>query len=249
MNLLYYKTMAPYYDLIIPRDIKGVCDSVERFIGKHSKTEEILDLGCGTGRFSIELAKRGYKITGLDIADEMLEVAIANARKANVNIRFIKGDIRSFRLGNKIDIIWARGSIGDLMGINDVKNAINNVRNNLSKKGLFIFDVRSDENIVGERSGRSKHEARIFKKGNKTIMFKFKRDVSRRSKIVTIKAEIIVKSRNHVDKYKASHMMRYYNKEEITELLFDTGFKILGIFPGYELEKIKLPRFVAVAQK
>jgi hypothetical protein len=42
-------------------------------------------------------------------------------------------------------------------------------------------------------------------------------------------------------------MMRYYKKEEIAKLLLGAGFKILGISPGYELEEIKLPRFVAVA--
>jgi ubiquinone/menaquinone biosynthesis C-methylase UbiE len=183
----YYKTIAPFYDLIIPRNIKGICDSIEAIVKRYNSKKHILDLGCGTGRFSIELAKRGYMVTGLDIADEMLKVAMANAKKANVNIKFIKGDMRNFRLAKKPEIIWARGSIGDFIGVNDVKNALKNIKNNLTKKGLFIFDVRSDSEIVGEHSGGSKHEVRILKKSGKTIMFKFKRDVSRRSKIVTIR--------------------------------------------------------------
>jgi len=248
MKLSYYKTIAPYYDLIIPRDIKGICDSIEAIIKRYRKKKNILDLGCGTGRFSVELAKRGYHVTGLDITEEMLKVARQNAKKVKINIKYIKGDIRSFKLPKKTDVIWARGSVGDIINGDDVKRAFKNIGNNLSKEGIFIFDVRDDSDSVG-KIRRSSFETRIFKKGKKKIIFRFIRDIDKRQKLVTIKGEVVIKSTKYFEKYKVKHTMKYYAKKEIMKLLAKVKFKILEIFPGYESEKIKLPRLVAVVQK
>ena len=55
----------------------------------------ILDIGCGTGRHSIELAKRGYQMTGLDLSEKMLEVAKTNARE--LKIEWVNADARNPR--------------------------------------------------------------------------------------------------------------------------------------------------------
>ena len=52
----------------------------------------ILDMGCGTGRHSVELAKRGYKVTGVDISVGMLEQARKKAEEAGVSIRWVQAD-------------------------------------------------------------------------------------------------------------------------------------------------------------
>jgi len=63
----------------------------------------IIDIGCGTGRHSIELAKRGFKITGIDISKGMLKEAEKTALKEKVNVRFIKADAVKFRSDEKFD--------------------------------------------------------------------------------------------------------------------------------------------------
>jgi 2-polyprenyl-3-methyl-5-hydroxy-6-metoxy-1,4-benzoquinol methylase len=54
----------------------GECDFIENEI-EFNKQSRILDIGCGTGRHSIELTKRGYKVTGVDLSDSQLERAKA----------------------------------------------------------------------------------------------------------------------------------------------------------------------------
>jgi len=60
------------------------------------KGRKILDLCCGVGRHSIEFARRGFHVTGVDISTEYLNQARRKARKARVKIEFIKDDMRRF---------------------------------------------------------------------------------------------------------------------------------------------------------
>jgi len=74
----------------------GECDFIEREIGFNKKFR-ILDIGCGTGRHSIELAKRGYSVTGIDLSDSLLNRAGEKAIENGVVVEFVKADAR--RLG------------------------------------------------------------------------------------------------------------------------------------------------------
>lgn len=80
----------------------------------------ILDIGCGTGRHSIELAKRGYSVTGLDLSSEMLARAAASAKAAGVNVNWIRSDATHFSLPERYDgaICLCEGAFG-LLGQKD----------------------------------------------------------------------------------------------------------------------------------
>ncbi|MDZ4042629.1 MAG: methyltransferase domain-containing protein [Eubacteriales bacterium] len=78
----------------------GEVDFIEEEIGK-DKSLEILDIGCGTGRHAIELAKRGYSVTGVDLSEAQLSRARLNAEATKVNVRFIRADARHLTFHNQ----------------------------------------------------------------------------------------------------------------------------------------------------
>jgi SAM-dependent methyltransferase len=80
----------------------------------------ILDVGCGTGRHSIELAKRGYIVTGLDLSTEMLARAADAAKYAGATVEWIHSDATQFSLPGKYDgaICLCEGAFG-LLGKSD----------------------------------------------------------------------------------------------------------------------------------
>lgn len=80
----------------------GEVDFIEKEIG-FDKTVSILDVGCGTGRHSIELAKRGYKMTGIDLSESQLERANKKALAANANVEFLKRDAREFNFNSNFN--------------------------------------------------------------------------------------------------------------------------------------------------
>ena len=81
----------------------------------------VLDVGCGTGRHSIELAGRGYAVTGLDLSSEMLARAAAVAKTAAVHVEWIRSDATSFSFPSKYDaaICLCEGSFGLLSQTDD----------------------------------------------------------------------------------------------------------------------------------
>lgn len=69
------------------------------------KNEQVLDLGCGTGRHCIEMASRGFEVTGIDITTPFLEIAAENTRKQNLSVRYIHQDMRTFCEPSSFDLI------------------------------------------------------------------------------------------------------------------------------------------------
>jgi len=64
----------------------------------------ILDIGCGTGRHAVELAKRGYDVTAFDISEAQLRGARSKVQAAGVRVRFIRSDARAFRFRRRFDL-------------------------------------------------------------------------------------------------------------------------------------------------
>jgi 2-polyprenyl-3-methyl-5-hydroxy-6-metoxy-1,4-benzoquinol methylase len=83
---------------------KGECDFIEQELNKCKKLK-ILDLGCGTGRHSVELAGRGYDMTGVDLSESMLKKAREKAAAAGLKIRFEKHDARKLPFSAEFDAV------------------------------------------------------------------------------------------------------------------------------------------------
>jgi len=98
------------------------------------KNKDILDLGCGTGRYAIPLARRN-NVVCMDFSKDMLKVARKKAKESKVKINFKEGDITKFKSKNKFDVIISM-LVQD--HIKDLKKMVNTL-NSLSKIGTEII--------------------------------------------------------------------------------------------------------------
>ncbi|MBN1106014.1 MAG: methyltransferase domain-containing protein, partial [Deltaproteobacteria bacterium] len=107
----------------------------------------ILDVGCGTGRHSIELAKRGYAVTGLDLSSEMLARAADAAKAAGVNVDWIHSDATRFSFPGKFDgaVCLCEGAFGLLGQIDDpIEQPLSilcNISRSLKPQAKAVFTV------------------------------------------------------------------------------------------------------------
>ncbi|MBQ8529193.1 MAG: class I SAM-dependent methyltransferase [Clostridia bacterium] len=156
---MIYDLLAPFYDSINSElDYNGWADFIERIIEREykGKPELILDLGCGTGSMTLQLAARGYDMTGVDYSPEMLDIARSRAEKMGKDILWLCQDMRSFELYGTVDVaVCCLDSLNHLTTPGDLDKCLSLVHNYLAPNGLFIFDVNGKykfENIYADRA-------------------------------------------------------------------------------------------------
>jgi 2-polyprenyl-3-methyl-5-hydroxy-6-metoxy-1,4-benzoquinol methylase len=82
----------------------GECDFIEKEIN-YKKSNNILDIGCGTGRHAIELSKRGYHVTGIDLSQSQIERAKEKSKANGLEIDFHVADARSLEYKSEFDLV------------------------------------------------------------------------------------------------------------------------------------------------
>lgn len=197
----------------------GEVDFIEEEIGR-DKTKRILDLGCGTGRHAIELAKRGYKVTGLDFSESQLERARGKAAEAGVEVEFVRGDARDFRFEDPFDCVLmiCEGAF-PLMETDEMNfRILENIARALKPGGKLIFttlsalyplfhSVKDFLNAADQRSEGHSFDLMTFRE-HSTLDVK---DDDGRPKTLVCDE-------------------RYYIPSEITWLLNSLGFRLIEIF-------------------
>ena len=140
-----YSSLSLFYDAFMQDvDYGAWCDFYEECFRKFStvNVERIVDIGCGTGSITVPMAARGYKMTGLDLSEEMLALAAKKAEDAGTDIRFLGSDMRSFNLGFRADAaICSFDCVNYLLKTDDVEAALWHAHENIEKGGILIFDV------------------------------------------------------------------------------------------------------------
>ncbi len=116
----FFDSHAPVYgDNVFTKNTLAEVDFLLEELDLQSG-DSILDVGCGTGRHSVELARRGYSVTGLDLSSEMLARAKAAAETAGVDVEWLRSDATRFSLSPRYDaaLCLCEGAFG-LLGSGD----------------------------------------------------------------------------------------------------------------------------------
>jgi 2-polyprenyl-3-methyl-5-hydroxy-6-metoxy-1,4-benzoquinol methylase len=202
----------------------GECDFLEKeFL--YDKKLKILDVGCGTGRHSIELAKRGYQITGIDLSESMLKKAREKALNMNLKINFIKHDARNLPFQEEFDaaIMICEGGF-PLMETDEMNfEILKNVTKSLNKNGKLIFTTLNGLFPL-YHSVNEFHETND--KGEGVATYK-----SYTFDLMTFRDHNITTAEDDDGKkIELDCNERYYVPSEITWLLKSLGFKKIEIF-------------------
>lgn len=142
-----YSVFARYYDELTANiNYRKRAEYFHTIIQKFKTTKEniLLDLACGTGSISEEMAKLGYDVIGVDYSEEMLGIAIEKKFNSGLPIQYLCQDMRDIDMFGTIDVtICALDSINHLASIDDVRKVFQRVSLFAEPDGLFIFDVNT----------------------------------------------------------------------------------------------------------
>src|SRR3989338_9907778 len=89
-----------YYAIGYRWNTEAECDFIEACLAAYgpSKASRLLDIGCGAGRHTIELARRGYRVPGVDVSPEMVAFVPEESKKANLPVTASVDDLRCLSL-------------------------------------------------------------------------------------------------------------------------------------------------------
>lgn len=234
-----YGRFAEYYDFIYHGmvDYTGDVRFLEAVFRKwmDAKPTTLLDLGCGTGNHDIPLARQGHRVTGLDLSSAQLTVARRKARAARVPVRFVRGDMRSFDLGQPFDAaVCMFGAIGYLLPARDFLACLRSVRRHLSEGGLFVFEFWQTS-----AARPSPFQSWIHKVGPEYELVRL--DESRldpRTKRLSVEFRFLVfRGRRVLDRFDEVHTIQTYGLPEMRALLRRGGFDMLAAYAATNRKK------------
>ncbi len=139
------------YDLLFPRSDADIADEARKsriaaseqfYIEEASRGGNVLELACGSGRLTVQLAQKGIDIVGADLSASMLQAARHKAAAAGLRVEFLEADMRSFDFGRQFSTILIPGnSLLHLLRREDLMQCLACVRRHLAAGGRLIFDV------------------------------------------------------------------------------------------------------------
>ncbi len=153
-----YTALAEYYDKLnshVP--YRNWAEFLHDTVAKYGSAKENiwLDLACGTGAITLELAKLGHEMIGIDLSPDMLMVAREKAAVADQSILWLCQDMQSFELYGTVDaVVCCLDSINYLSSLDAIVKCFSLVNNYLGPGGICIFDVNTPHtfsSIYGDR--------------------------------------------------------------------------------------------------
>ena len=155
---MIYDLLAPYYDDFLEGiDYTAYADFIEKCFDKYlpERPELVLDLACGTGTLTRELASRGYDMTGVDASFEMLTVA-RDFSEFSGKILYLNQDMCDFELYGTVGAcVCTLDGINHLLSNRAITECFSLAHNYLDPDGLFIFDIIGKSKFESELSGHS----------------------------------------------------------------------------------------------
>ena len=202
----------------------------------------VLELGCGTGRVTIPIAKTGIDILAIDNSIAMMKVALEKINRQDAaypNLQFVGSDMRNFAFDKKFTLIIIpfRG-FQSLLNVNDQIQTITNIKNHLTVNGRLIFNtfVPSYESIVSAHDVLYHHkDVEDFDNHRKFIIWN-QSEYDQFNQIVYTR--IVVDELNNkeqvVNRFYRDFSLRYAFRWELYHLLTSNGFKLLNLYGDFE---------------
>jgi SAM-dependent methyltransferase len=246
----FYAEYAWAFDLLIDRPVPKECTTLASWLVERGVLPgaELLDAGCGTGRYARELARRGYIVQGIDSSEELIDVARRSIGEAPGAVSFAVGDIQQQPAG-RYDAILCRGVLNDVVEDDVREGVLKTFGWALRPSGVLILDVRE-----WEASALRKRREPIFRKsvdtdrGRLTFTSVTELDPQNRRLLLSERHVLVDESQERSSDYQ--FVMRCWTREELECGLAKGGFDSVAYFGAYDaaVEVGSTDRLVVVAQ-
>ena len=232
---MIYDLLADFYDRINSEiDYDSWADFIEKIFDKEmeARPDLVLDLGCGTGKMTLALAKKGYDMTGIDYSVNMLGRAREVAAEAGLSDRilWLCQDIRSFELyGTMGAIVSCLDTMNHITKERDLYKTFSLVHNYLDPNGLFIFDVNGKHKFETVYADQTY----VFEEENDFCVWE--NEYNEKSKLCRFFITLFSKECDgRYARADEEQSERMYPLSDLRRVLLETGFEFVGAYKDFE---------------
>ncbi|WP_408956366.1 class I SAM-dependent methyltransferase [Natroniella sp. ANB-PHB2] len=224
----FYQEFSRYYDHIFPfKEVKL------HFLQENlSEKGKVLDLATGTGTYPIALAKRGYRLTAVDLSKQMIATANNKAKEEGVSIDFQNEDIKKIDALYSIesfDLISCIGnSLVHLDGVDEIRELISKIYSLLKKEGTFALQIVNYDRILAKDI--TKLPSIEGADGIKLIR-------NYESQGPKINFKTLLKTPN--GEFNNSVLLYPLTSDKLRDILVETGFKKINLYGNFQFDDYK----------
>ncbi|NLZ33473.1 class I SAM-dependent DNA methyltransferase [Clostridium isatidis] len=230
-----YGEFSKIYDKLINEDInyKEICNRIIEICKKENiDFNSYLDVACGTGNVTVQLAKKFKESFAVDLSEDMLTEAFSKFQEENIDCKLICQNMSELNLNRKFDLITSvLDATNYILEDNDFFDYLKSVKDHLKDNGIFIFDINSYyklSKILGNN---------IYTYDEDDVFYVWENEFE--DDIVSMYLTFFVKNDNAYERFDENHFERAYKEEFIEKALKDIGFKIVGKYEDYTKERVK----------
>jgi len=241
----YEEWFGKEYMLVYPHRNEAEAKKQIEFLKGHihlREGEKVLDLCCGCGRHAVELKVQGYDVVGLDLSEELLDLACTRASECGVDVKFIRCDMREIPYEDHFDLIVNFfTSFGYFADDADNKKVLSSIAKALKAGGKFLIDYMNPDHVVRNLVKRDEREI------SKGIYVVQERWIDASPRRINKKITLIRGGKEST--YRES--VRMYSHREMKDMLMMAGLRLTetyGDFASSEYSQDS-PRMILIGKK
>lgn len=229
-----YESFASVYDTFmdnVPYEAWSVY--VTGLLKKHGIKEGIvLDLGCGTGSLTELLAGERYDMIGVDVSEDMLEIAQEKKRNSGHDILYLLQDMREFELyGTVRAVVSICDAMNYILTEEELRQVFCLVNNYLDPGGIFVFDLNTDykyRELLGDTTIAESREE---------CSFIWENTWYEEEQVNEYDLTIFKKEKNGLfRRYTETHFQKTYGIDTVKRLLTEAGMEFLAVYDAFTEE-------------
>jgi SAM-dependent methyltransferase len=246
----FYTEYAWAFDLLIDRPVQQECRTIAAWLAERGVPPgaTLLDAGCGTGRYAMELSRHRYVVHGIDRSPELVAQAVRSVDSVAPSAFFAVGDILEGPL-SRYDAILCRGVLNDFLGESARASVFGIFSRSLRPNGVLVLDVR-------EWTGTAARKAQepIFRKTvateRGTLTFTSVTELNANDRQLVLKERHTLNDHGHERSSDYRFVMQCWTRDELDSHLSRSGFVAPTYFGAYAVDVAAgtTDRLVAVAQ-
>ena len=188
------------------------------------KPRTAVDLACGTGSVTAILAKQGLDVTGVDLSEEMLTVAMEKVMDMEHPPRFVCQPLQELRLPKGVDLATcALDSLDYITDPADCAEAIRRVYKVLNPGGIFIFDVNTPEKLRAM-------DGQVFLDEDDDVYCIWRGEFDEQTNICSYGMDLFQRKGDLWERSFEEHREYAYSQEQLTKYLKAAGFTHIEVY-------------------